>query len=107
MRRVALALLPFVASCALFHPETADWQRPETTPDQMSVDLGACTKAADARYQQDQKIQQDMTSDQTGMSQDPLVANLGSYQQQRGYQHMIDSCMRAAGYAHGPQQGTN
>jgi hypothetical protein len=107
MRRVAFALLPLVAACALFHPETADWQRPETTPDQMSVDLDACTKTADARFKQDQNIRQDMTTDQTGMGQDPLVSNLGSYQEQRDYQHMIDTCMLGAGYSHPPQQGFN
>ncbi len=107
MRRFAFALLPLVASCALFHPETADWQRSDTTPDQMSVDLDACTKAANARYKQDQNIRQDMTTDQTGMGQDPLVSNLGSYQEQHDYQHMIDTCMLGAGYAHAPLQGFN
>ena len=108
MRRIAFALLPFVAACALFHPETADWQRADTTPDQMSVDLDVCTKAANARYDQDMKIQQDMTMDQTYMGQDPLVNNLGNYQQQHDYQHMIDTCMEAAGYARGaPPQGSN
>jgi hypothetical protein len=107
MRRVAFALLPLVSSCALFHPESADWQRAGTTPDQMSVDLGACTRTADAHFKQEQNIQQDMTTDQTDMGQDQLVSNLGSYQQQRDYQKMIDDCMLAAGYSHDLQQGSN
>jgi len=107
MRRAAFALLPLVAACALFHPETADWQRADTTPDQMSADLDLCTRAANARYKQDQNIQQDMTTDQTNMGQDPLVANLGSYQEQHDYQQMIDTCMQAAGYSHDLKQGSN
>ena len=106
MRRLSLALLAVLSGCALLNPESADWQRQDTTPDQMSSDLAACRQAAEERYRQDQNTQQDIQSGPVGMGQDPLVTNLGGYQEQRDYQHMINDCMRAQGYGVGNAPGS-
>src|SRR5512146_358253 len=105
MRRLSLVLLAVLSGCALLNPESADWQRPDTTSDQMSSDLAACRQAADERYRQDQNIQQDIQSGPTAIGQDPLVSNLGGYQENRDYQHMIDVCMREQGYGVGNAPG--
>ena len=105
MRRFAVALLAALAGCSLFNPGGADWQRPDTSSDQMSADLAACRKDADERYRQDQNIQQDIQSGPVGTGQDPLASSLGGYQEQRDYQHMVDNCMREQGYGMGGAPG--
>ena len=96
MRRIVLLIVLLVAGCAFGRPETTDWERADTTPEEAGSDLQACRHAARARVDQDLQIDQDMGADPTG--QGSLANNLTQYDADKRISAMTRDCMVALDY---------
>ena len=90
----AIALL-LLASCANPTAETADWRREGTAPEDARADLRACTLSARKQVDREQ-ANEGMAGDTT--SQDSLIGNLNSYNQDKRVDALTRQCMLLHGY---------
>ena len=90
----AIALL-LLASCVNPSAETVDWRREGTAPEDARADLRACTLSARKQVDREQ-ANEGMAGDTT--SQDSLIGNLNSYNQDKRVDALTRQCMLLHGY---------
>ena len=97
MRRSLLSAiaLMLLASCVTPTAETVDWRREGTAPEDARADLRACTLSARKQVDREQ-ANEGMAGDTT--SQDSLIGNLNSYNQDKRVDALTRQCMLLHGY---------